>query len=120
MDVIELAGVRAYGKHGATESERLKEQPLDIDLVLEIDLRAASSSDCLERTLDYAKLHDRIVSRVRERSYRLLERLAADLLDIIFKDVRVRCAEIAIAKSKILDGATPRVRLRRTNPRYLP
>ncbi len=119
MDVIEIRGIRAFGKHGADEPERSHEQPLDIDVRLEIDLSAASSSDDLEATLDYAKLHARILSTVREQSYHLLERLAAELLKTIFDDVRVARAQVAIAKPAILGGATPRVRLRKKNPRYL-
>ena len=118
MDVIELCGIRAYGKHGASEAERSRDQRLDIDVRVELDLSAAASSDHLERTLDYAKLHKRIVDRVRERSYHLIERLAAELLEVVFTDVRVAAAEVAIAKPNILDDATPRVRLRKSNPRY--
>ena len=120
MDVIEIRGIRAHGKHGASEAERSEEQPLDIDVRIEIDLSAASASDRLERTLDYAKLHERLVCTVGERSFHLLERLAAKLLGVIFEDVRVAAAEVAIAKPQILDGATPQVRLRTSNPRYLP
>ncbi|MBV9278186.1 MAG: dihydroneopterin aldolase [Candidatus Eremiobacteraeota bacterium] len=119
MDVIELRGIRAFGKHGASEAERSQEQPLDIDMRVEMDLSVAASSDRLESTLDYAKLCERIIARVRQRSYRLLERLAAELLDVAFADVRVAAAEVAIAKPNILGGATPQIRIRKANPRYL-
>ena len=118
--MIEVRSIRARGKHGASEAERSEEQPLDIDVRIEIDLSAAVASDRLERTLDYARLHERLVRTVRERSFHLLERLAAELLGIIFEDVRVAAAEVAIAKPQILEGATPRVRMRKLNPRYLP
>ena len=120
MDVIELRGIRAYGKHGASDAERAREQLLDIDVRVELDLAPASSSDNLERALDYAKLHERIVQTVRVRSYHLLERLAAELFQVIFTDVRVASAEVKIAKPQILDGATPSVHLTKKNPRYLP
>ena len=119
MDVIEIRGIRAHGKHGASEGERLQDQPLDVDVRVEIDLDAASTSDRLERTLDYATLREQLVNTVKEHSFHLLERLAAELLNVIFEDVRVACAEVAIAKPEILSGATPVVRLRRRNPRYL-
>ena len=119
VDVIEIRGIRAHGKHGASEAERLHDQPLDIDVRVEIDLDAALSSDRLERTLDYAALSERLVTTVREHSFRLLERLAAELLNAIFEDVRVAGAEVAIAKPEILSGATPVVRLRKRNPRHL-
>ena len=33
MDVIELRGVRAYGKHGANPGERDRDQPFDADTI---------------------------------------------------------------------------------------
>jgi len=120
MDVIEIRGIRAHGKHGASEAERLQDQPLDIDVRVEIDLDAASATDRLERTLDYAVLCERLVTTVKEHSFHLLERLAVELLNVVFEDVRVASAEVAIAKPGILSGATPVVRLLKPNPRHLP
>jgi dihydroneopterin aldolase len=119
VDVIEIRGIRAQGKHGASEDERLREQPLDIDVQVELDLSAAAKSDNLQQTINYAVLRDRLVRVVEQRSFALLERLAAELLSAIFDDVRVAAAEVSVAKPCLLDGATPSVRLRRSNPRYI-
>lgn len=117
MDRITLRGIRAMGRHGANPGEREREQPLDIDLALEIDLSAAQASDELADTLDYALLHRRLVDLISTTSYALLERLAGDLLEAVFEDARVVRAEVTIAKPGILDGATPGVTLVRENPR---
>lgn len=120
MDVIALRGVRAFGRHGADQGERDREQAFDIELVAEIDLRQAESSDNLGDTLDYARLHQRIVDIVQSTSFMLLERLAAEIMRAVFADARVARVEIEIAKPDLLAGATPSVRLRRENPRYRP
>ncbi len=120
MDVIALRGVRAFGRHGADPGEQDREQPFDIDLVVEFDLRQAESSDNLGDTLDYAKLHQRIVDIVQSTSFMLLERLAGEIMQAVFADARVARAEVEIAKPALLAGATPSVRLRRENPRYRP
>ena len=117
MDVISLAGVRVYGRHGANPGERDAEQPFDLDVRIEIDLTTASYSDELGDTLNYADLHQRVAGIVQSTSFMLLERLAAEILNAIFRDPRVVRAEVAIAKPQLLDGATPSVRLRRENPR---
>jgi len=119
MDVIEIRGIRTYGRVGATDAERSREQRLDIDVRIEVDLSAAARSDALEQTISYASLHDRVVRTVQERSFFLVERLASELLATIFDDVRVACAEVSIAKPSLLDGATPVVTLRRGNPGYI-
>ena len=120
MDVIRLRGVRAYGFHGAEAGERDRRQLLEIDVALELDLGAAAKSDELAETLDYAALANRLVRVVASTSYALLERLAADLLDVVFEDARIARAEVTIAKPGILNGATPSVTLRRASSRREP
>lgn len=120
MDRIGLRGIRAYGRHGANPGERDRAQPLDVELVFEIDLRAAQMNDDLGATVSYADVHARIVRLVGEESCMLLERLAGVLLDDLFSDARIARAELTIAKPALLDGATPSVTLVRDNPRYQP
>jgi len=120
MDRIRLSGIRAYGRHGVREDERAAAQPFDVDLAVDVDLGAAGRSDDLADTLDYARLHERLVAVVTGTSFALLERLAHELLDVVFDDRRVLSAEVTVAKPEILDGATPSVRLARANPRRDP
>ena len=118
MDVISLRGVRAYGRHGANPGERDREQPFDLDVFIEMDLRAAQTSDDLSDTLDYARLHECVVGVVRSTSFVLLERLGGEILDAIFSDARVARAQVRLSKPSLLAGATPSVCLRRDNPGY--
>jgi dihydroneopterin aldolase len=118
MDRITLRDVRVYGRHGANPGERDTPQPFDVDVSADIDLHAASVSDDLDDTLDYAALHARIVTAVESTSYALLERLASDVLDAVFSDHRVARAEVTIAKPGLLEGATPAVTLVRENTRH--
>ena len=74
--------------------------------------RRRARSDALADTLDYAALHATIVRLVRERSYDLLERLGADLLEALLADPRVQRASVRIAKPELLGGATPAVTVR--------
>jgi dihydroneopterin aldolase len=111
MDRIVLHDIIANGKHGVKPDEREKTQPFRIDLVLHLDLSQAAASDDLHDTINYAAVHRRIVEIVGTRSYALLEKLAAAILDDVASDERIRIADISIAKPGILDGATPSVRL---------
>jgi dihydroneopterin aldolase len=112
LDTIAVRGIRAYGKHGANPGERDFVQPFDLELELDVDLRAARASDELADTLDYAALHALIVRAVRERSYRLLERLGDVILAEILRDERIAAARLTIAKPMLLAGATPAVTVR--------
>ncbi|MDQ2991669.1 MAG: dihydroneopterin aldolase [Candidatus Eremiobacteraeota bacterium] len=118
MDTITLRGIRVNARHGAYEGERDREQPFEIELRLEIDLRAAESSDDLGDTIDYNALHKTVVGIVQQTSFALLERLAGEILRAVFRDACISRAEVEIGKPGILDGATAAVTLARENPRY--
>ncbi|HZW53535.1 MAG TPA: dihydroneopterin aldolase [Candidatus Elarobacter sp.] len=110
---IELRGIRAWGRHGANAGEQDVPQPLDVDLTLEADLRAARASDDLADTVDYAALHATVAGVVRTQRFRLLERLADAILDAVMRDPRIAVARVSIAKPGLLDGATPVVSVSR-------
>ena len=111
-DTIEVRGIRAFGRHGANLGEKIVPQPFDVDVWLEVDLRAARASDRLADTVDYGAVHGAIVDIVRDRSYDLLERLGQDVIDAIMRDPRIVGATVRIAKPRLLAGATPVVTLR--------
>lgn len=117
MVVIEVRGIRVYGKHGANAGERDRAQAFDVEVEIEGDFGAALGSDDLRDTLDYAALHEEIARLVRERSFALLERLASELLEVLLRDPRARRARVRIAKPGILSGATPSVTLCRERDR---
>jgi dihydroneopterin aldolase len=110
-DTIQVRGIRVFGHHGANPGEKNVAQPFDIDVALELDLTSARTSDALDDTLDYSKLHATIVRIVRDNSYDLLERLGADILAALLADARVQRASVTIAKPNLMAGATPSVTL---------
>jgi dihydroneopterin aldolase len=114
MDEISITGIRAFGRHGAYAGEKDRLQAFDIALKLHVDLALASRSDRLADTIDYAELHRRVVAIVQHRSFDLLERLGAEIVDVAFEDERVRAAEVSIGKPELLDGATATVTVRRS------
>jgi 7,8-dihydroneopterin aldolase/epimerase/oxygenase len=118
LDRIELRGIVVDARHGADPGERERDQRFEIEVRVELDLSEAVSSDDIIKTLHYGSLYHRIVDTVRERSHALIERVAADVLDLIFEDQRVAGAEVSVAKPGRLGGATPSVTLVRPNPRY--
>ena len=118
MDRITLHGIRALGRHGANPEERETLQPFEVDLAVDFDSTRAQASDDIEDTVDYALLHARVVEVVSTTSFALLERLAKAVLDAVFADTRIVCAEVAIAKPGILDGATPSLRIAAASPHH--
>jgi dihydroneopterin aldolase len=113
-DAIALRGIRAWGRHGANAGEQELPQPIDIELVLDFDARAARASDALHDTIDYAAVHQTIVDLVAREHCRLLERLGELILDAVMRDARVAGARVTLAKPGVLGGATPAVTVGRT------
>jgi dihydroneopterin aldolase len=89
-------------------------QPFDIDVEVGLDLAAAQRSDVLADTVDYAALHAAIIGIVASTSYDLIERIARDILDLLFSDRRIVRAEVSIGKPRLLAGATPVVTVRQS------
>jgi dihydroneopterin aldolase len=111
FESIALRGIRAWGRHGANAGEQDVPQPLDIELNLMVDVRAARTSDALADTIDYAALHAQVVRLVATERYRLLERLGESILTAVMVDDKIALASVTIAKPGLLDGATPAVSL---------
>ncbi len=83
-DRIELRGMRFWGRHGVLPFEAERAQPFEVDLVLEVDLAPAGTSDDLGRTVDYGALFA-AARRVVEGGHvglveTLAERIAAAVL----------------------------------------
>lgn len=119
MDLIRIDGIRAFGRHGADPGERDAVQPFDVTIVLEVDLSAAAKSDDLKDAVNYAVLHNAIVAIIESTSFRLIERLAAEILRAACDDERVAHAEVTVQKQGVLKGATPGVTMRKRNEKFL-
>lgn len=113
--VVELAGLRLDGHHGALEEERETLQPFLYDVELELDEPA---SDSLAQTVDYRE----VVALIREvsesRRFHLLESLAATLADGMLarfpaQSVRVRVRKPHVQLGLPVDYAAATVRRER-------
>ena len=114
-DVIRIEKIVARGKHGVTEVEREQCLPLELSVELRMDLTKPGRTDDIDDTVNYSTLHRIIVGVVETKSRNLLERLAEDVIEVIFQDKRVRQATVCIGKPERLGGATPSVTLVRRN-----
>ncbi|MCU0267127.1 MAG: dihydroneopterin aldolase [Acidimicrobiales bacterium] len=97
-EVIELRGLRASGFCGALPEEQVRAQPLEVDLDVEADLRAACASDDLEDTIDYGALAAEVERVLTTERFTLLERLAERLAEVVLVDARVSGVTVAVRK----------------------
>jgi 7,8-dihydroneopterin aldolase/epimerase/oxygenase len=86
MDTIFVTGLALHAYHGVMRHEAKVGQTFRLDLVLDIDLAAASRSDKLQDTVSY----DVVVKTVSEafcarRRYRLIEAAAGAVADAVLE-----------------------------------
>ncbi len=104
-DQIFLEGIKFHGYHGLTRMEREVGCRLAVDVFLELDLESSGRSDSVRDTLDYRKVHARIVEVGRGASHRLLESFAVAVIDVLFEDFPVEKIKLVVRKeTPVLDG----------------
>jgi len=119
-DLIQLVGLRAVGIVGVLPEERVRAQPLQLDVDLHVDVTAAGLSDALDDTVDYGAVCDALARTVEVARPELLERLAAQLVDAVFAvDARIEAVTLSVAKLRPPvphDLASSGVRITRRRP----
>lgn len=100
LDRIVLTGLRARGRHGVLASEREQGQDFVVDVALQLDLRAASTSDDLEQTVDYGTLAQAVVADVEGEPLDLIEALAERVARTCLRHPRVVDVEVTVHKPR--------------------
>ena len=98
-DQIHLSGLRVMGTHGVLAEEQTRAQPFQVDLVLSVDLAAASTSDALDDTVDYGEVTAVVAGIVEGEHFALLERLAGRIVAAVLAlDERVAAVDVTVTK----------------------
>ena len=104
-DRILIEGIKFHGFHGLTKLERQVGVRLSVDVSLEIDLGRSARSDRIADTIDYRKVHARVLEISRARSHKLLESFGLALLDALLEEFPVDRVAVTIRKeTPVLDG----------------
>lgn len=97
-DVIELRRLVASGFCGALPEERLRPQPIEVDLDISADLATPGASDNLDDTVDYAGVCAIVERVITTERFALLESLAGRLAEVVLADERVSAVCVAVRK----------------------
>jgi len=111
---MRVTGMHFVGRHGANPGEKERPQPIDVDVEVITDAASAIASDALADAVDYDAIVQTCRRIVMQRSFTLLEALAAACVDAIMADERVCSARVRVRKPALLDGATPEIEVSRT------
>lgn len=90
---------------GAFPHERLKTQPVVLNLTLHVDPRRPAASDALADAVDYKALTDALIERIESSKPILLERLTWEAADVCFEFDGVQAVRVTAEKPEALQAA---------------
>ena len=106
-DTVFVHGLSLHAYHGVMQHEAEVGQTFKLDLVLEIDLSAASHSDKLVDTVGYDQVVDLASSVFCEGRHRLVETAAGAVADAILEGFpRVTAVRVTVHKPHAPIAAT--------------
>ncbi len=83
---------------GINEEERRNRQDVLINIVLHADTRAAGASDDIRDAVNYRTITKRVIARVEESEFYLVEKMAAEIAAICLEDRRVEAVDVRVEK----------------------
>lgn len=96
---IFIRGLALHAFHGVLPYEAKVGQTFKLDLVISVDLSAASRTDKLADTIDYGMLVDFVAEVFRSKRYRLIEAAAGGVANAIL-DRYPRISEVQVTVHK--------------------
>jgi dihydroneopterin aldolase/2-amino-4-hydroxy-6-hydroxymethyldihydropteridine diphosphokinase len=101
LDRICLSGLRLDALIGVLPEERLATQPVLIDLVLYQLPSPATQTDCLDHTVSYAAVYERVRDLTIASRFSLVERLAGELAKVLLVEFpRLLAVAVSVFKPK--------------------
>ena len=97
-DLIEVRGLQLLLFCGVLPEERERRQPIEVDLDLHVDLRAAAASDDLSDTVDYGRVAMDLAQTLPAERFSLLERLAGRVIEVAFDQPAVTAVTVSVRK----------------------
>jgi dihydroneopterin aldolase len=122
-DRIVLHAMAFEGRHGVSAEERAEPQPIEVDIEMVMDLRAAGTEDDLERTADYSRAYDIAREVVESASFHLLEAIAEAIAHEVraeyprLREVTVRVRKMRLRRRKLAYAGVEITRPGRTRRR---
>jgi dihydroneopterin aldolase len=113
MEVITIKDLAVSYHVGVPEAERAKPQRLLITVEMKKDVGNACVSDDLSATIDYGAVARRLQSFGQGKSWKLIEKLAHDIAQMILEEFRPAAVAVEVKKFVIPDANYVSVRLER-------
>ncbi|PYJ06881.1 MAG: dihydroneopterin aldolase [Verrucomicrobia bacterium] len=117
MSKIKISELEVFYCVGVSDEERAKPQRLMVTVDMSYDFSSASVSDRVEKTINYHEVAKEVLRYGEGRSWKLLERLAANLSDHIMAKYKPQAVLVELKKFPIPQAQYVSVTLTKTQTR---
>jgi dihydroneopterin aldolase len=95
---ISIIDLEVFYRVGVPDVERAQPQRLLLTVEMESDFSAAAKSDGIADTIDYFAVTQRLLKFGEGRSWRLIEKLAADIAGAILSEFKPQSITVEVKK----------------------
>ena len=98
MSQISIVDLEVFYRVGVPDAERSQPQRLLLTVVMESDFSAAADSDSIVDTIDYYAVTQKLLRFGEGREWKLIEKLATDIADLILAEFKPQAVTVEIKK----------------------
>lgn len=98
MSKITIVDLEVFFSVGVTDEERAKPQRLLVTVDMESDFSFAARTDRITRTIDYYEVAQQVLKFGADRSWKLIEKLATDLADMVLSQFNPQSVIVEVKK----------------------
>jgi len=114
MTKITIVDLEVHYCVGVTDEERAKPQRLLLTVDLNFDFSSAALSDRIEKTINYFELSQSLLKFGNERSWKLIEKLASNIADMVLAEYKPQAVLVEVKKFPIPEARYVSVSLTRS------
>lgn len=98
MNRIIIKDLEVFYHVGVPDEERARPQRLLITVEMDHDFSAAARTDELNGTIDYFAVTERLLKLGGGRSWKLIEKLASDIADLVLREFHAEGVTVEVQK----------------------
>jgi dihydroneopterin aldolase len=98
MSKIKIVDLEVFYCVGISDEERAQPQRLLVTADITFDFTVAAVSDRITKTIDYMEVAQRLLNFGEKRSWKLLEKLAANIADYILAEFKPNQVTVEVKK----------------------
>jgi len=98
---ISIIDLEVFYRVGVPDEERAKPQRLLLSVEMQFDFSAATKTDAIADTIDYFGVSQRLLKFGGDKSWKLIEKLAADIREMILSEFKPGSVSVEVKKFPI-------------------